>query len=255
MNVVAEMLLSDPAPMMIWGLLMIVSLPALLLLGSPEAVRNPGQFLIESWSVLRRERCRRERERQEALHTVRYAAELTVAAERATEAAARWHEYWQETEFSADAAWRAWQDAEQQLTRSRAAAAFTMPAARTPGDYADRERFLHHTVAEAVSRGDLPATALGDALTGHGGWNPWLHPVDQELAVRRAAAAHRHGLYQAAVMAERCAGHDTRLAVSTRDSLRREAGVAVAQAVAVRNLIPVPRQSAAGRRPVFAQAV
>lgn len=45
MNVVAEMLLNDPAPAAIWATLILLTFPALLLLGSPEAMRHPGRML------------------------------------------------------------------------------------------------------------------------------------------------------------------------------------------------------------------
>ncbi|MGX6601625.1 hypothetical protein ACWKSP_05725 [Micromonosporaceae bacterium Da 78-11] len=255
MNVVAEMVLTEPTPALIWAMLMLLSLPAMLLLGSPQALHNPGRFLVDSVAVLRRHRDRRVLRHQEAENTVRYADELTVAAARATQAAAQWHERWQETEHGAETAWQTWQDAEQLLTRTRGAAAFATSIARTPAEYADRERFLHRTVRDAVDRGDLPATALTDACAGRGGWNPWLHPAEQELAVRQAVAAHRHHLYLQAAAAERTAWHDTVLAASTRASLQQEALTAMARAARIRTA-PSTRKptTSTARRPAFARA-
>ncbi|MGX6603344.1 hypothetical protein ACWKSP_14550 [Micromonosporaceae bacterium Da 78-11] len=255
MNVVAEMLLNEPAPAAIWATLMLLSLPAMLLLGSPEAIRNPGRFLVESVSVLRRHRARVAREQAEAVHAVRYADELTVVAERGAEAARRWHELWQESTQRTETAWQVWQDAEQALARTRAASAFAMPAARTPAEFVDRERFLHRALGAAVDRGDLPADTLTDALAGGGAWNAWLHPADQERAVDQAVATHKQHLYLQAVAAEEGAWHDVRLAASGRDSLQREAVAAVGRATAVRHLVPVrePKPAAAPRL-VFARA-
>jgi hypothetical protein len=255
MNVVAEMLLTQPAPVAIWATLMLLSLPAVLLLGSPEVLRDPGRYLVESVAVLRRSRDRRAEQREEAVHRLRFADELTEAAERATRSAGRWHEHWQQAAQRAETAWQAWQDADRRVERDRAAAAIGMPIGRTPAEYADREHFLHRIVAGAVGRGDLPTAALVDAVAGHG-WNSWLHQADQERALHRAIAAHRHDLYRQAAAAEQHAWHDTQLAMSTRNSLRREARAAVAQADRVRNLAPAPeRRTVTNRRPVLARAV
>jgi hypothetical protein len=48
-------------------------------------------------------------------------------------------------------------------------------------------------------------------------------------------------------MAEKASRHDALLAVSARDSLRRETAHAVAQATAVRHLAPAPRPDRTAR--------
>ncbi|GID32785.1 hypothetical protein [Paractinoplanes brasiliensis] len=53
MNVVAEMLLTDPAPAAIWATLILLTFPALLMLGSPEAMRHPGRTLRDLLTALR----------------------------------------------------------------------------------------------------------------------------------------------------------------------------------------------------------
>jgi Sec-independent protein translocase protein TatA len=258
MNVVAEMLLTQPAPVAIWATLVLLSLPATLLLGSPEKLREPGRFLVESVAMLRRfqdRRTDRDQQRAEAVHRLRYADELTEAADRADRAAARWHEHWEGTVQQADTAFRAWQEADRQVTRDRAAAAFLMPLGRTPAEYADRERFLDRLVGDAVDRGDLPPAALAAALDGRDGWNSWLHPADQERALHRAIAEYRHQIHREAVAAEQAAWHDTQLALAARNSLRQEARSAVAQAELVRHLAPAPvRRTVAARRPMLAPA-
>ncbi|BBH68481.1 hypothetical protein ACTI_51660 [Actinoplanes sp. OR16] len=233
MNVFAEMFLDAPAaPITIWAVLMVLSLPALLVLASPQAVRDPLRAATETFGFLRRYRQEREQRQEEAVAAVRYAGEIAVAADRAGVAAQRWHECWRQADEHASLAWQRWQDAEQQLTRVRAGAAFR-PAwsSRTPSEYADRESFLLRTVGAAVSRGDLPA----DALTG---FDPRLHPVEQELAVQRAIVAHRWELHLRAQEAEKAAWHDSQLATATRDSLRRETGEAAAQAAALYRHLP-----------------
>jgi hypothetical protein len=202
---------------------------------------------VDAVPYLRRRREQRARRRQDAAHAARYADELVVAAGRAARVATQWREHCRQSEQLTVTAWQEWQDAEQRLTVMRAASAFAMPAARTPDDYADRERFLHRTLGAAVDRGDLPAGAAAEALAGHGGWNPWLHPVEQECAVQLAVTAHRRALHQRAVMAEKAARHDARLAAATRDSLRHESTAAVARAATVRHLVPVVRHRPASR--------
>ncbi|WP_229068440.1 hypothetical protein [Actinoplanes sp. DH11] len=245
MNVVAEMFLEAPvAPVAIWIVLMLLSLPALLMLASPQAIRDPHRAALNTFGFLRRHHEARERRQNEAVAAVRYAGEVAVAADRAVLAAQRWHETWQHADDHATRAWQQWQDAERQVTRLRAAAAFR-PAwsPRTPSEYADRERFLHRTVHAAVARGDLPA----DALTSLG-FDAGRHPVEQELAVQRAVAAHRQELCLSAQAAEQTAWHDAQLAVATRDSLRRAATEAMAQATALRRDLPRHATTAAPAR-------
>ena len=80
MNIVADMLLTEPAPMAIWAALMVLTLPALVVLASPHNVRNPGRALIDTVGVLRRRAEQRDAERlrrlQEALQVARYAEEI-----------------------------------------------------------------------------------------------------------------------------------------------------------------------------------
>lgn len=247
MNVVAEMMLTDPAPVAIWVTLLLAATLSVIALAGVDGVRDPHLALLDAVPFLRRRRARRAQRRLDAQHAVRYADELAVATGRATRVAAQWREHSRQSEDHAATAWQTWQDAEQRLAAVRAASAFPMPPARTPAEYAERERFLHRAVGAAVDRGDLPTGALAEALAGQGGWNPWLHPVEQERVVQQATVAHRRELYQQAAMAEKAARHDARLAVSARDSLQREAAVAAARATTVRHLVPGPRRGLVSR--------
>jgi hypothetical protein len=237
MTVVAQILLSDPKPLAIWVVLILSAMLAFTGLARPDLLPSLRPIL----AVAADRRDRRDQRRRQAADSVRYADELAMAGRRAAQTADRWHTHWEETERQAATALQAWQDAEQRLTRLRAAAVFTMPVARTPGEYADRERLLHRTVRVAVDRGDLPATALADALSGRRGFNPGLHPADQELAVLQAVTEHRRHQHRQAAAAEQAAWHDARLARSSRESLRRAASAALAQAAAVRHLVPPTR--------------
>ena len=259
MNIVAEMLLTEPAPMAIWAILMLLTMPALVVLASPHNVRHPGRALIDTVGFLRRRAERRDEERRqrsaEAAQEIRYAEEVRVAADQAGGAVRRWQEHWEAAGERVGATFEAWQAADARWARSRSAAPYGTPfTTQNPAEYAYRERFLHLVVSTAVERGELPAGAVADALNGREGWQPWLHPAEQEIAVQRASARYLEGLYRAAVLAERVAWHDVELARRSWDSLQREAAVAGARAEAARPLLvpePVAVFDGAGR-PVFA---
>ncbi|MEV0898947.1 hypothetical protein [Actinoplanes sp. NPDC049802] len=191
--------------------------------------------------AVRRRREDRARLHAEAVEARRYADVLLVVTARAISAADRWQRHWQQTEQDAAEAWQAWQDAEERLDRVRAAAAFRTPRTRrTAAEFADREKYLHQAAAAAVERGDLPATVLADLVAGEGGWNPRLHPVEQELVLHRGFAAVRRHLYQRAAAVEETAWHDAQLAAASRDSLRRETAAATTRAGARRHHIQRP---------------
>ena len=233
MNILAEMLLNEPAPMAIWVVLMLLTLPALVVLARPEGVRDPGRALLETalfvWQAGERREARRAQRAAEAAQAARYAEEVRVAATQATEAVDRWQAHWQAAADRVDATSAAWQAAGARWARSRATAAFGTPwTPRTPAEYAARETFLHREVRAAVDRGELPGEAADDVLAGRAGWDPRLHPVAQELVVHRACAEYLERAHRAAVAAERAAWHDVQLARRSRDSLCREAALAEA---------------------------
>ncbi|WIM97495.1 hypothetical protein ACTOB_001023 [Actinoplanes oblitus] len=360
MNMVAEMLLNEPAPVAIWGVLWLATVPAMMVLSSPAKLRNPGRALADAWAFLigrparpravaeaaapvdffagdavsaefavaavrsyrtvaaeegaafryavpaepaavsgngvpavsavssdsdeavsanraeavpdeavsgdrppagspvpevpgtirrslfgrlfgRAAARREQRLRAEAgaVRTVRYAEEVRVAAERAGYAADRWQEHWEAAAERVDAAFRAWQAADSRVRRSRRAAAFGTPwTGHSPAEYADRERHLHLAVRAAAERGELPTSAVADALTGRGGWDARLHPVDQELVIQRASAAHLEAVWQRAVEAEHAAWRDAQAARRNWQSLCQEGILAAAHATAVRHLLP-----------------
>ncbi|GLY01301.1 MULTISPECIES: hypothetical protein [Actinoplanes] len=243
MNIVAEILVHEPATMAIWASLLLLTLPAVVLLASPVGMRHPVRTLTRAALFVMRTGQRREERRidreQRAIRAARYAEEVGVAAEQAGYAVSRWQEHWAVASELVDTTAVAWHVADARWTRSRVAVPYCAPwTPQTPAEYADRENFLHRTVRSAVERGDLPVEALSDAVHGRGGWDPRLHPVRQELAVHRACAGHLERALRAAVAAERSAWHDLQLARRSRDSLRHEALVAEAQAALVRHLLP-----------------
>ncbi|AEV82115.1 nucleoporin [Actinoplanes sp. SE50] len=192
--------------------------------------------LFHRAAARREERLRRE---TEAVRSVRYAEEVRVAAEQAGYAADRWQEHWEATAARVDAAFRAWQAADARLQRSRTAIAYGTPATeQSPAEYVDRERFLHLAVRAAAERGELPTSAVADALTGRGGWDARLHPVDQELVIQRAAATHLEAVWKRAAAAEKLAWRDAQTARRNWQSLCQETILAAAHATAVHHLLP-----------------
>jgi hypothetical protein len=249
MNPVAEMLLNEPAPAAIWATLMLLCLPALILLASPHGIRHPRLTLLHAVGAVRRRGEVRRRLRAEAVETIRYADEMRVAANQARLAAQRWQERHEQAEERAAEAWQVWQEADSELTRLRAAAAFANPwTAPTPAEYADRERYLHHAVRAAADRGDLPAAAVADALAGHR-WDARLHPFDQDVTVARAVVAHRRECYRRAAAAQVAAAHDAHLAARSRDSLHREYVTAAVRAAEAHHLAPTAQPTMSASRP------
>lgn len=242
MNIIAEMLLTDPAPAAIWVTLMLLTLPALLLLGSSSGAQHPRRAAQEWVSVLRERGDQRRRQATEAAQAARFADEVRVAADQAAAAAQRWQQLWEQREHDVSTAWQAWLDADARLRKARAAAAWGSPSVRTCEEYAARERYLHRTVAAAADRGELPAAAVADALAGRHGWDARLHPAEQDLVIARASVAWLRHRYDQAVAAERAAWQDAERAYRVSGSLRHEAQAAAIRAAQLSEFLP-----AAGR--------
>ncbi|XVU29195.1 hypothetical protein ACQPZJ_19660 [Actinoplanes sp. CA-054009] len=253
MNVVAEMLVSSPAPAAIWATLMLLTLPALLLLGSPQAMRHPRKAARETVAALRAHTTAKRLDVEAAAQATHFASEIEVAASRAAASAARWQEIWEQASASVTTAYEAWLEADARVRTAASAAAWGTPwSVRTCEEYAARERFLHQAVAAAAGRGELPASAMADAVAGRNGWDARLHPVDQELVIARASAAWLRRRYDLAVEAEATAWHDASLAQRAASSLREES-----QAAAVLAAAPAPvrgnTEVRASRRVIFGE--
>ena len=88
-----------------------------------------------------------------------------MAAERATTTAERRRAEWLAAQEEAEAAWQAYEAAEEdvrRLGRRRRAAAAAY--ARTPAEYADRERWLHRAALDAQWRQEITVEQLSDIL-------------------------------------------------------------------------------------------
>ncbi|MCY1145440.1 hypothetical protein OWR29_46190 [Actinoplanes sp. Pm04-4] len=249
MNVVAEMLLSEPAPMAIWATLMLLTFPALLVLGSPETMRRPRRAAREFVAALRGRSAELQRRTEEAAESARFADEIQVAADRADTGARRWQEAWERSEQELNDAYTAWLEADARLRTATSAAAWGTPwSVRTCEEYAARQRYLHREVTAAAERGELPADAVADALAERAGWDARLHPVEQHLVITRASVAWLRERYERAVVAERQAWHDADAARRAAGSLRHEAIVAATLVIPApqgRTLTPARRRAVA----------
>jgi hypothetical protein len=153
----------------------------------------------------------------------RFAAEMAVAADRAAITAQRHRLDWQDAQQAVDAAWAAYEQADAQARRTAAACAFPTPARRCkPGENADRERHLHRSATAACRRREISVRQLNEALA-HRGWDPRLHPVMQEAALRNATRAHRLTEWRRAAEGERQAWATAEAAAEALRSLRAEA--------------------------------
>jgi hypothetical protein len=161
----------------------------------------------------------------------RYAREVEIAAQRAGEMAQRRREAWLAAQREAETAWQAYDAADIEARKVILASHMTRPkASRTPAEFAFRERYLHRTAMDACSHRQLSALELSDALAHRNGWNPTLHPFDQDVALRRAV---REGLlagYRGAAAREQEAWQQADVAAAAAVSLHQEAAVAAEKA-------------------------
>ncbi|MFI6821572.1 hypothetical protein ACIBJE_11555 [Micromonospora sp. NPDC050187] len=221
-TVLSSVLLDVPRAAVIWlALLGVIVAAVATLLARPDRFRA-GHRIRQA--VLPTE-LEVARERQDL---DRYADEVAVAAERAAVTAERRRAEWLAAQEAVEAAWQAYEDAEAALRRLDAAAALPLPhTPQTPAEYADRERYLHRAALAAYWRRELSEEQLSDVFAHRNGWDPRLHPVEQELVLRRAVRDHLLARHGAAAERERTAWHDAELAAASARSLRDEAFAAV----------------------------
>lgn len=173
-----------------------------------------------------------------ARELVRYAGEISVAAERAADMAEKARQEWLAAQEQLEEAWQAFETTEADARRFDKAAVLPLPhAPKTPAEYAFRERYLHRVAMAACSRRQLSALELSDALAHRDGWDPKRHPAEQEVVLRRAVRDCMWAGYRAATKRERAAWRTAEMAQEAKRSLRREAAEASALA----------RQAASGK--------
>src|SRR4051812_35202680 len=160
----------------------------------------------------------------------RYADEVAVAAQRAAATEVRRRADLNQVGSAVEVAWRAFEEADRAWRRAEAAAVFAQPAARTPAEYAERERYLHRAATAACRRRELPIAELNEILAHRNGWDPTRHPAEQEAALRRAVRQLRLAAYRDATAAESHAWWAADLATASLRSLRDEAFTAQEQA-------------------------
>jgi hypothetical protein len=229
----------------IWLLLLLAAVAALAGLALPRDVRHPRQ--VSAWLAGHAGRRAEEAERRaaEAAESIRYAQEVAVAARGAASTAERRRVECQEAQARVDRTWQAYQDADAALTRARKAAVYTSLESI---DLAERARALRRAAQAAYRRGDLSDEQLLDALTHRNGWDPELHPVEQELVLARAAVRHRFAVHQQARDAEAEAWRASGIATAAVRSLRLEAAAAATRADMARAALPQNRTVTARRR-------
>jgi hypothetical protein len=161
---------------------------------------------------------------------LRFASEVAVAAGRAAVTAARRRADWIEAQQELDAAWLAFDEADRSARLGAQACAYPlMSRRRKPGENVERQRFLHHAASEACRNRQISIAQLNDVYA-HRGWNPRLHPVVQESALRLAIREHKAGDYRKAVERERATWREAEAAAEALRSLRLEAAAAVTRA-------------------------
>ena len=157
----------------------------------------------------------------------RYADEVAVAAERAAATARRRRAEWERAQDAVDEAWAAFDAADRAVRRIAAATAIPVnDDARTPAEYAERERFLHRSATAACRRHELSIHELNDVLAHRNGWDPRRHPVLQEAALCKAVRDRQFMAYREATTRERQAWHTAGVAAAALRSLREEAAAA-----------------------------
>ncbi|WIM94897.1 hypothetical protein ACTOB_006956 [Actinoplanes oblitus] len=153
----------------------------------------------------------------------RYAEEVTIAAGRAAGTAERRRAEWEAAQAAVEAAWTAYEKADRDAKRIAAAGAYPLLSRRRkPGENVDRQRYLHRAATARCRAQELSMDQLNDVLA-HRGWNPRLHPVQQESVLAQAVRAHRLADYYAAVEKERSAWRGAEAAAEALRALRTEA--------------------------------
>lgn len=241
MNVVLyEFLVDVPRAAAIWSALLVLALTVLTVLVArperePDMAPPPGP----------------EPGTPDPSDLIRYAEEVAVAAAGAAQTARRRRADWLDAQERVAAAWQAYDEAEAAARRFAGAAALPTPRTpRTPSEYADRERWLHRAAMAAYWRGDLSVRQLSDVFAHRNGWNPRLHPVEQEAVVYRVVRDLRRAEYRAVAERERVAWQEAEVAATAAGSLAAEAYAAAEQVRAAnRPAARAPRRVAGVARP------
>ncbi|MFI6780293.1 hypothetical protein [Micromonospora sp. NPDC050276] len=213
-----------PQAAAIWSTLILLTLGLLtVLVARPDRDRCTDDPLPTAPTA-------REVAAAEAVDLRRYAEEVAVAAAGAATTARRRRAAWLTAQEQVERAWIGYDEADAAARRFAGAGALPTPQTpHTPAEYAARERYLHRAAMAAYWRGDLTMAQLGDVFGHRHGWDPRLHPVQQEVLISRVIRDARLADYQVAASRERAAWRDAELAAESRRTLAEEAYAAAAR--------------------------
>ena len=167
----------------------------------------------------------------------RFAEEVATAAARAAVTADRRHAEWACAQRTVEAAWQAYETADRAARRAIRAAAFPTPLTPlTPAEYATRELHLHRAAQAAHARGELSTDQLIDAMSHRNGFDPRMHPFEQDAMLRRIARDRLLRVYLTASDLERTAWREAEVAMAAKGSLHREATAAAGRVRQIRHL-------------------
>jgi hypothetical protein len=195
------------------------------------------RWAFRRWVARQRQASRLRRAYDALADARRYADEVGVAAQRASVMAERTSDDRVAAQRTRQAAWRAYEHAQEAVDRVRRAAVFPLEQGPpTPDELRARRRYLHRVASKAHDEGTLSAAQLADALTDRGGFDPSRHPFEQQLMLRQATRDRLLRTYQEAVEIERHTVRAADLAGASKrclDAEAREARVRVHWAQAV----------------------
>jgi hypothetical protein len=224
----------------IWLTLIVSATLALLgLLGRPKRTKPVTPEQAARGRALKQARLLMRAEQMD-----RHARDVEIAARRVAETAQRRREEWLAAQREAETAWQAYDAAD--LEARKVIVASYMPRQKvsaTPAEFAFRERYLHRVAMTACSHRRLSALELSDALAHRNGWNPMLHPFDQDVALCRAVRENLLAAYRHAAALEQEAWQQADVAAAAAASLHMEAAVAAEKARQARGSIRPPRSS------------
>lgn len=214
----------------IWLTLIVSVMLALLgLLGRPKRVKVTPEQAARGRALKHARLLMRAEEMED------YAHQVEAAAQQAATTAQRRREEWFAAQRETEFAWQAYDAADEEARKVIFASRLPwshVPSAppESAAEIAFRERYLHRSAMAACSHRQLSALELSDALAHRNGWNPMLHPFDQDVAVRRAVRESLLAGYRAAAAREKEAWLQADSAAEAAATLHREAAVAAEKA-------------------------
>jgi hypothetical protein len=222
-----SVLIEVPRALLIWSFLIALSLVAIV--GLLILTRRPWASWRPTATVSGADND--STETADPTELKRCAEELGIAADRAATTELRRRQEWRSASARTEAAWNAYADAESRARRVELAMVIPVRKNRRPRyDRVERERYLHRAVTAAFWRKELSVLQLSDALAGSNGWNPRLHPIEQEATILRVVRDGFLTSYRAAAAHERAAWQFVETAAAAAQSLRAEAIAAAVRA-------------------------